>query len=87
MAKNIIEVKNLSKSFEISSKEPGIKGTLKHFIKRETKNLKVINKINFKTDQKKPSIFEKILTVLLGYFLMPLILSIPFYLSIYNYSY
>ena len=37
-----------------------------------------------KTDQKKPSIFEKILTVLLGYFLMPLILSIPFYLSIYN---
>ena len=33
---------------------------------------------------KKPSIFEKILTVLLGYLLMPLILSIPFYLSIYN---
>ncbi len=40
-----------------------------------------------KTDQKKPSIFEKILTVLLGYFLMPLILSIPFYLSIYNLSF
>ena len=36
------------------------------------------------TDNKKPSIFEKILTVLLGYFLMPLVLSIPFYLSIYN---
>ena len=33
---------------------------------------------------KKPSIFEKILTVLLGYFLLPLILSIPFYFSIYN---
>ena len=32
----------------------------------------------------KPSIFEKILTVLLGYFLLPLILSIPFYFSIYN---
>ena len=40
-----------------------------------------------KTDSKKPSIFEKILTVLLGYFLMPLILSIPFYLSIYNLSF
>ena len=40
-----------------------------------------------KTDTKKPSIFEKILTVLLGYFLMPLILSIPFYLSIYNLSF
>ncbi len=37
-----------------------------------------------KTDYKKPSIFEKILTVLLGYVLMPLVLSIPFYLSIYN---
>ena len=37
-----------------------------------------------KADQKKPSIFEKILTVLLGYVLMPFILSIPFYLSIYN---
>ncbi len=32
----------------------------------------------------KPTIFEKIITVLLGYFLMPLILSLPFYLSIYN---
>jgi len=40
-----------------------------------------------KTDSKKPSIFEKIITVLLGYFLMPLILSIPFYLSIYNLSF
>ncbi len=38
----------------------------------------------FKTDSRKPSIFEKILTVLLGYVLMPLVLSIPFYLSIYN---
>ena len=37
-----------------------------------------------KTGHKKPSIFEKILTVLLGYVLMPLVLSIPFYLSIYN---
>ena len=37
-----------------------------------------------KVDDKKPSIFEKILTVLLGYVLMPLVLSIPFYFSIYN---
>ncbi len=37
-----------------------------------------------KISEKKPSIYEKILTVLLGYFLMPLILSIPLYLSIYN---
>ena len=33
---------------------------------------------------KKPTIFEKILTVLLGYILIPIILSLPFYFSIYN---
>ena len=33
---------------------------------------------------KKPTIFEKILTVLVGYFIMPLVLSIPFYFSIYK---
>jgi trk system potassium uptake protein TrkH len=32
----------------------------------------------------KPSIFEKILTVLLGYILLPVILSLPCYFSIYN---
>ena len=37
-----------------------------------------------RSSEKKPSIFEKILTVLLGYVLIPLILSIPFYFSIYN---
>ena len=36
------------------------------------------------SSEKKPSIFEKILTILLGYILLPLVLSIPFYLSIYN---
>ena len=38
----------------------------------------------FKGSEKKPSIFEKILTVLLGYVLLPLILSVPLYFSIYN---
>ena len=37
-----------------------------------------------KASVNKPSIFEKILTVFLGYILLPLILSIPFYFSIYN---
>tara|TARA_B100000161_G_scaffold188458_1_gene136321 strand:- start:277 stop:1683 length:1407 start_codon:yes stop_codon:yes gene_type:complete len=40
-----------------------------------------------KTSPKKPSIYEKILTVLLGYFLMPLILAVPLYLSVYNLSF
>ena len=38
----------------------------------------------FKANEKKQSIFDKILTVLLGYILIPLILCIPFYFSIYN---
>ena len=37
-----------------------------------------------KITKKKISIFDKILTVFLGYLIIPLILSIPFYLSIYN---
>ena len=37
-----------------------------------------------KANEKKQSIFDKILTVLLGYILIPLILCIPFYFSIYN---
>ena len=40
-----------------------------------------------KTNPNKPSIFEKILTVILGYILLPIILSIPFYFSIYNLSF
>ena len=37
-----------------------------------------------KLTEKKISIFDKILTVFLGYIFIPLILSIPFYFSIYN---
>ena len=37
-----------------------------------------------KSSTKKPSIFDKILTVAFGYIFLPLILSIPFYFSIYN---
>ena len=40
-----------------------------------------------KTNLNKPSIFEKILTVILGYILLPLILSIPFYFSVYDLSF
>ena len=47
MIKNIIDVKNLSKSFDISSKEPGLKGTIKHFFRRQTKSLKVIKNKSF----------------------------------------
>ena len=42
----------------------------------------IFYKINI--PEKKLSIFDKILTVFLGYILIPLVLSIPFYFSIYN---
>ena len=35
-------------------------------------------------DEKKITIYAKIVTILFGYFLLPLIISIPFYFSIYN---
>ena len=47
MEETIIQVSNLSKSFDITSKEPGLKGTLKHFFKRETKSVEVIKNIDF----------------------------------------
>ena len=37
-----------------------------------------------KLPQDKPNIYNKILTVFLGYILLPLIITIPFYFSIYN---
>ena len=38
-------------------------------------------------NEKKITIYEKILTILLGYFLLPVIIAIPFYFSIYNLSF
>ena len=38
----------------------------------------------FQSNKKRPSLFEKILTILFGYIFIPFILSIPFYFSIYN---
>ena len=35
-------------------------------------------------NEKKINIYEKIVTILFGYFLLPIIISIPFYFSIYN---
>ena len=35
-------------------------------------------------DEKKTTIYQKIITILFGYFLLPFVISIPFYFSIYN---
>jgi trk system potassium uptake protein len=39
---------------------------------------------NLERIEKKTTIFEKILTIFLGYLLLPLVLSLPFFFSIYN---
>ena len=41
----------------------------------------------YEKKQTKISIFDKILTVFFGYITIPLILSLPFYFSIYNLSF
>ncbi|MDB3949751.1 TrkH family potassium uptake protein [Candidatus Pelagibacter sp.] len=46
--------------------------------------LSLIFYISKNNDEKKTTIYEKIITILLGYFLLPIIISIPFYFSIYN---
>ena len=51
MVKNIITVENLSKSFDLASKQPGLKGTLKHFFNRKTESIKVIKDINFEINE------------------------------------
>ena len=40
-----------------------------------------------KKDVKKTSIYEKIIIIVIGYFLIPAIISIPYFLSIYNISF
>ena len=46
--------------------------------------LTLIFYISKNNNNKKITIYEKILTILLGYFLLPVIIAIPFYFSIYN---
>ena len=46
--------------------------------------LAIIFYISKSKKEKKTSIYEKILTIFFGYFLLPLVIAIPFYFSIYN---
>ena len=51
MRKKLIEVKDITKSFTISAKTPGIKGTLRHFFNRKTIEKKVVKNINFEISE------------------------------------
>ena len=46
--------------------------------------LTLIFYISKNNNEKKTTVYEKILTILFGYFLLPLVIAIPFYFSIYN---
>ena len=46
--------------------------------------LTLIFYVSKNNNEKKTTIYEKIITILLGYFLLPLLIAIPFYFSIYN---
>jgi len=55
-----------------------------YYISFFTSLLLAIISFKLKVSEKKLQIFDKILTVFFGYILLPFILSIPFYFSIYN---
>lgn len=44
---SIIEVQNLSKSYPVAVKEPGIKGTLSHFLHRTYRTIKAVQDVSF----------------------------------------
>lgn len=44
---SIIVVKNLSKSYPVAVKEPGIKGTLTHFLRRTYRTVKAVQDVSF----------------------------------------
>ena len=48
---NVIEVKNLSKSFKVKLKEKGLKGSLKSIIKPKYKIVKAVKKISFEVEK------------------------------------
>lgn len=47
---SIILAKNLSKVYPVTIKEPGIKGTLRHFIRRTYQYIKAVENISFQID-------------------------------------
>lgn len=48
---NVIEVKNLSKTFKVKKKEKGMKGSIKAIIKPQYENIKAVNDISFNVEE------------------------------------
>ena len=47
----IINIKNISKTFKAFHREPGLKGAIDSFFKRNYKNFNVLNNINLQVDE------------------------------------
>ena len=48
---SIINVTNLKKIFLVAQKQPGLRGTLKHFVKREVSEISAVNDVSFDIEQ------------------------------------
>jgi ABC-2 type transport system ATP-binding protein len=44
---SIVEVKNLSKTYPVAVKQPGLTGTLRHFFRRQYRQIKAVQEISF----------------------------------------
>ena len=47
----IIDVRNIGKTFKAFHREPGLKGAINSFFKRNYKNFNVLNNINLRVDE------------------------------------
>lgn len=46
----IIDVQNLSKVYPVAIKQPGLKGTLRHFFRREYRNVEAVKQVSFQIE-------------------------------------
>ena len=49
--KPLIEVQQLSKTYEVADKEPGLAGTFRHFINRKTNKVSAVRGVNFSIEK------------------------------------
>ena len=47
----LISVNSLSKNFQISEKQPGIKGTIRHLFFRQINNVTAVDKLDFQINE------------------------------------
>ena len=43
----IVHVQALSRSFQVSEKQPGLAGTLRHFLRRRVRTVEAVRDLNF----------------------------------------